>query len=66
MRGIPVMPAYLLLVCFTVAESQATITGVSGDVVIVAPPASAEEGGYESDTEIRVFVEVQHLTLPPM
>jgi hypothetical protein len=45
------------------ANSHAVITGTTGAVVIIDPPESVESGQLESDTEIRLFDEVQNSTL---
>jgi len=39
------------------APAGATVTGTTGAVVSVAPPASVDDGAFTSDTEIRAFQE---------
>jgi hypothetical protein len=55
----------VVALCFLLASPRAgaAIIGTSGQVVVVSPPASAANGDYESNTEIRAFAERQDIVL---
>ncbi|WP_200345612.1 hypothetical protein [Halochromatium glycolicum] len=43
--------------------AQASVVEISGDVAIVSPPPSVEQGEFESNTRIAVFPELQGVLL---
>src|SRR5947207_13077019 len=58
-------PALLGVVAFQGGPAAfATITGTTGQVVKIAPPASVHENALESDTQMFAFDEQQNLVLP--
>lgn len=50
-----------LLMAFGISNSYAIV--ISGSVTQIAPPVSVVEGAIQSDTEVRLFQEVQNHTL---